>query len=170
MHNPESVLENETHKLLRDFEIKTDHLIPARQPDLVVIHKEKMPNCGLGCPNWPLSKIERKRKEKLSTWTYKGIEKNCGTWKWLSDTNCNWCSWYSHQRISTMTGKFGNKRTLGNHSPNSNAEIGKNTEKSPGDLRKLAVTQTQGKTHFLTLVWQNRDWVNNNNNNNNNNN
>ena len=32
-HNPESVLENEIHKLLWDFEIQTDHLISARQPD-----------------------------------------------------------------------------------------------------------------------------------------
>ena len=29
MHNPISVLENETHKLLWDFEIQTDHLILA---------------------------------------------------------------------------------------------------------------------------------------------
>ena len=27
MHNPASVLENDTHKLLRDFDIQTDHLI-----------------------------------------------------------------------------------------------------------------------------------------------
>ena len=38
MHNPESVLENETHKLLWDFEIQTDHQISARQPDLVKIN------------------------------------------------------------------------------------------------------------------------------------
>ena len=30
MHNPESVLENETHKLLWDFDIKTDHQISAK--------------------------------------------------------------------------------------------------------------------------------------------
>ena len=38
MHKPESVLENETHKILWDFEIQTDHLIPARRPDLVLIN------------------------------------------------------------------------------------------------------------------------------------
>ena len=27
IHNPESILENETHQLLWDFEIQTDHLI-----------------------------------------------------------------------------------------------------------------------------------------------
>ena len=41
MHKPESVLENETHKILWDFEIQTDHLIPARRPDLVLINKKK---------------------------------------------------------------------------------------------------------------------------------
>ena len=30
MHKPESVLENKTHKILWDFEVQTDHLIPAR--------------------------------------------------------------------------------------------------------------------------------------------
>ena len=41
MHKPESVLENETHKILWDFEIQTDHLITARRPDLVLINKKK---------------------------------------------------------------------------------------------------------------------------------
>ena len=34
MHNQASVLENETYKLLWDFDIHTDHLISARRPDL----------------------------------------------------------------------------------------------------------------------------------------
>ena len=34
MHNPAPVLENDTHKLLWDFDIQTDHLILARRPDL----------------------------------------------------------------------------------------------------------------------------------------
>ena len=35
MHNPESALENEAHKILWDFEIQMDQLISARRPDLV---------------------------------------------------------------------------------------------------------------------------------------
>ena len=31
-------------------------------------------------------------------------------------------------------------------------EIGQNTKKSPGNLRRLAITQTPVKTHQLTLV------------------
>ena len=30
-------------------------------------------------------------------------------------TSCNWCIWYSHQRIGTGTGRLGNKRTSRNH-------------------------------------------------------
>ena len=41
MHNPAPVRENDTHKLLWDFNIKTDHLIPARRPDLKIINKKK---------------------------------------------------------------------------------------------------------------------------------
>ena len=33
MHNTESVLKNGTNKIIRDFD-KTDHLIPARRPNL----------------------------------------------------------------------------------------------------------------------------------------
>ena len=35
---------------------------------------------------------------------------------------------------------------------NSIIKIGQNTEKSPGDLRRLAVTQTPTRNHQLTLA------------------
>ena len=41
MHNPAPVLENDSHKLLWDFNIQTGHLIPARRPDLIIINKKK---------------------------------------------------------------------------------------------------------------------------------
>ena len=41
MHKPESVPENETHKILGDFEIKIVHQVPARGQDLVIIKKRK---------------------------------------------------------------------------------------------------------------------------------
>ena len=41
LHEPESFLENETHKILLDFEIRALHVIPARRPDLVIINKKK---------------------------------------------------------------------------------------------------------------------------------
>ena len=41
MYNPTPVLENDMHKLLSDFNMQTDHLIPARRPDLIIINKKK---------------------------------------------------------------------------------------------------------------------------------
>ena len=41
MHNPEPVLENNTHKILWDFDIHTNHLISARRPHLIIINKRK---------------------------------------------------------------------------------------------------------------------------------
>ena len=65
MHNPAHVLENDTHKLLWDFNIQTDHLIPARRPELIIINKNKenLQNCRLCCPGWPQSKTEIMWKE-----------------------------------------------------------------------------------------------------------
>ena len=40
MHNPAPVLENDTHKLLWDFDIHTEHLILVRRPDLIIINKK----------------------------------------------------------------------------------------------------------------------------------
>ena len=41
MNKSESLLENETHKNLWDFEIKKDHLISARRLNLMLIDKKK---------------------------------------------------------------------------------------------------------------------------------
>ena len=38
---PKSVLGNETHKLLRDFDVQTVHLISARRPNKVLINKKE---------------------------------------------------------------------------------------------------------------------------------
>ena len=62
------VLENDTHKLLWDFDIQTDHLISARRPDLIIIKKKKkeenLQNCRLCCPGWPQNETERMWKER----------------------------------------------------------------------------------------------------------
>ena len=42
MHHPASILENDTHKLLWDFDIQPDHLISARRPDLIIINKKEI--------------------------------------------------------------------------------------------------------------------------------
>ena len=44
------------------------------------------------------------------------------------------------------------KRTSRDHPNHSIVKIGQNTKKSPGDLRKLVVTQTPMENHLLKLV------------------
>ena len=62
MHNPAPVLKNDSHKLLWDFNIQTDRLIPARRPELIIIKKkinkneikrENLQNCRFCCPGGP---------------------------------------------------------------------------------------------------------------------
>ena len=44
MHNPAPLLENDTHKLLWDFDVQTDHVISARRPDLIIKKKKEKKN------------------------------------------------------------------------------------------------------------------------------
>ena len=64
-HEPESVLENEDYKILRDFSIQTDHVIKARRPDLVVVDKKER-SCKIIDFAVPVdSRIEEKEKDKI---------------------------------------------------------------------------------------------------------
>ena len=160
MHNQASVPKNETNKLLWDFEIQTDHLILARQLDFVRIPPPKKNNerlCrkfGFVVPDdYKVKLKESKKKEKyldLARELKKTLEhKSDGC------TNCNWHPRYSHQRTITGTRSLGNKRKSGNHPNYSIIKICQNSEKSLGDLRRLAVTQTPVRNHLITLVWNN---------------
>ena len=40
-HQPVTVTENDSCKLLSDFSIQTDHVIQARRPDVILIDKDK---------------------------------------------------------------------------------------------------------------------------------
>ena len=68
------------------------------------------------------------------------------------DTNCDWSARSNPQRIGKRIGRFRNQRTNGDYSDYSNIKISQNTEKSPGNLMRLVVTQTPVKDHQLTLV------------------
>ena len=137
------------------FEIQTDRKISARRPDLIIISKKER-TCGIVDFVVPadnrvkLKEIEKKGKnldlpKKL---------KNTVELESEDYTNFKWCSWYSHQRIGTRTGGFGKIRTGVDCPSYSIVEIVKNTEKSTGDLRALAVTQTPVEHHQQTLMWK----------------
>ena len=68
------------------------------------------------------------------------------------DNNCNWCVRNNPHRLSKGTGRIRTQRTRGDHPDYNILMIGQNTEKSPGDLRRLAITQAPVKDYQLTLV------------------
>ena len=66
--------------------------------------------------------------------------------------NCDWCFWYSNLRIIKGPGGLGSWRTSRDHSNYRIIENGQNTEKSLGELRRFAVTQTPMKDLQLKLM------------------
>ena len=71
-----------------------------------------------------------------------GKLKNTQEYIAVGETNCHWRALYNLQRISTGNGVLRNKRTNGYHPKYIIVEIGQNTKKTPGGLRRLAMTQT----------------------------
>ena len=47
MQKPVTILENNTNKLLWEFNIHSDHLISARRPDLIIINNKKKRTCKI---------------------------------------------------------------------------------------------------------------------------
>ena len=79
-----------------------------------------------------------------------------------SDNNCSWCTWSCPQRIGKGTGRIRNQKTSRKHLDYRITKISQNTVKRPGDLKRLAVTQSPASNHQLTLVLKTLKGVNNN--------
>ena len=98
MHNPAPALENDTHKLLWDFDIHTNHLSPARRPDLTIINKKKKRTgkvddfTVLADHRIKLKECEKKDKYVDPAWELKKIVEHAGD----NYTNCNRCVWNSN--------------------------------------------------------------------------
>ena len=79
MHKPGSFLINEKHKILWNFDMQTNHLIPARWPNLVMINKKKrkenLPTSELCCPDGPQNENQSKRKERQVLGPFQRTEK-----------------------------------------------------------------------------------------------
>ena len=141
------------HKLLWDLNIQTDPLIPARRPDLIIIYEKKR-ICKIVDFAVPVDhRINLKECEKKDKYLDLARELKKAVEHESDDcTNCDWCFWHNNKRIIKKPGRLGSWRT-GRDLPNDSiAETGQNPETSPGDLRRLAVTQTPVKTHQLTLM------------------
>ena len=64
------------------------------------------------------------------------------------DTSCKLRARYSDQRLGKVPRRFGNLITNGD----SIIKIGHNIVKSPGNLRRLTVTQIPVRNHQLMLI------------------
>ena len=60
--------------------------------------------------------------------------------------------WNVTQGLESGSGRVGNRKKNRDHQNYSIDKIGQDTEKNPGDLRRLALTETPVKDHQLTLV------------------
>ena len=65
-HQPEPITETERVKILWDFEIRTDHHIPARRPDIIIVDKEKKETTIIDVAVPDDMNIEQKEREKIS--------------------------------------------------------------------------------------------------------
>ena len=153
MKNPAHVLENNKHKLLWDFDIHSDHQFSAIRPHQIIINKKKRTSKIVDFAVPTDHRIKLKECETKYKYLYlaKKIE---NTKEHAGDnyTNCNWCIWNSNLRNTKGTGELGTWRTSGEHPNYSSIENDQNSEKSPGDVRRLAVSQTPGKDHQLALM------------------
>ena len=153
MHNPASVLENDIHKLLWDFNKQTDHLISVRQQDLIVITKNReiCKIVDFAAPadhRVKLKENEKKDKhldlggELKRLWNMKVtiIPSLIGT---LVTVTKGLSEGLEHLEIRVWVETIQTTILLRN---------GQNTEKSTGDLRRFASTQNSVKDHRLTLM------------------
>ena len=107
-------------KIVRDYEIQTDHLIPSRWPDPGKVNKKKrtcriVDHADLADHRLKLKEIEKKDKYlDLARELTKTMEHESE-----SDINSNWHAWYSHLRSFNGAGRLENNKTRGDQ-PNDN--------------------------------------------------
>ena len=150
MHNPAPVLENDTHKLLWDFDIHTDHLISARRSDLMIIKKKR--TCKIVDFAVPADhRIKLKECEKKDKYLDLARElKKLWNMQVTIVPIVIGAFGTVKKGITKGTRGLGSWRTGGDHPNDSIIENGQNT----GDFRGLAVTQTPVKNRRLTLMWK----------------
>ena len=164
MNKSESVPDNETYKI---FWNSNGTLYPGQKTRTGDQFREKR-ICCLEDVNisadlrMKIKENEKKKKTKKKTTKFVEYENN-------GSSSCNWCAWKDPLKLVKGTGRVVNRRTSRDHTNYSIVKIDQNTEQSPGDRRRLAVSQTLVNDHQLALMWKtwwkfNRNnYINNNN-------
>ena len=112
--------------------------------------QKKITDFAIPANNW----VRLKESEKRDKYQDFAGELKTMEHKIDGDTNCNRCARHSDQRTGKGTGRIENHNMSGDHTNDSTVKIIQNTEKNPGDLWRLAVSQTRVKDHQLMLVWK----------------
>ena len=148
MHNPKSALENETHKSLWDFDAQTDHLISARRADLIIINKKER-TCKIVDFAVPADyRVKLNESEKMDMYLNPPSElEKMWNMKVMAIPIVIGALGTFTKGFIQGHGGLGNKRNSGDCPNYSIVEIGQNTVKCPGDLRRFAVTQSPVKDH-----------------------
>ena len=158
MLNPKPDLENETNKLFRDFEIQTTHLISVRWLNPVIVNNKKW-TCRIVDFAVPAEhRVKLKESEKKGKYLNLARELKKKLWNIKVTV------------IPIIIGALGTvtkgsvhglkeleirDETNRNHLNYCIVKISQNTEKSFGDLWRLAVTQPPMINHQLWLLWNN---------------
>ena len=152
MHDPASVLENDTHKLLWDFDIQTDHLISVSRPDLIITNKKKKTYKIVDFAVLADNRIKLNEREKKDKYLDLARElKKLWNMK-VTILPIVICAFVTFTK-GLLKGLWDleGRRTSGDH-PNNIIVNDLNTLKGPGDLRRLDVTPTVVKNHQLKLM------------------
>ena len=141
------------HELLSDFEKQTHHVIPASWPDIVIVSKkEYVLNSGLRTLGGPQRENKSKRNSEKYLNLARELKKKLWNMKAALIPVVTGALGTIPKSLVKKAGKVGNRRTTRDRPNYSIVEIYQNTEKSPGNPWKLAVTQTLVKNYQLTLV------------------
>ena len=95
LHLAASIVENETYKILSNFEIQPDHIIQVRRQDLLSINKKNLLSRKFFGSSWPPG--ENIRKQKM--WTNNQRVEDVVEGGVAHDTNCRWRFWNSSQNM-----------------------------------------------------------------------
>ena len=92
---PGTCPKNDSHKLLWDFNIQTDHLIPARRPDIIIINNKKKKKRICKIVDFAVSadhRINLKEGEKKDKYLDLARELKKAVEHESNDcANCDWC-------------------------------------------------------------------------------
>ena len=115
MHEPETIPKKQTHYILWDLKIQTDHLIPERRLNLVLINKKKGIRHQV---DLPFHRIIRKIKESEMTYKYLILcreLKKAVKYELDGDTKSNLYTWNGLQRPEKKSWGIRNLRKNRDH-------------------------------------------------------